>query len=185
MATQKAAHLTSPARKVKRTIPSKKTSLEAPWGTYLNELYNLFKFDSEVSVSSISFVSESIYKATITSTNYNKLMALKKILYNEIIFGNVTLKIAFDYKAPTDEDNSQAWRDAFEGNPLFDKIETVVAPDGSNVNYAIFGRDIISFFNDDLSDYHGSKHMIVADIVKDVTSDKSVFPCTKTDDENT
>ena len=185
MAAQKVTHLTSPTRKVKRTIPSKKASLEAPWGTYLSELYNLFKFDPEVSVSSISFVSESIYEATITSTNYNKLMALKKILYNEIIFGNVTLKITFDYTAPTNEDNSQVWRDAFEGNPLFDKIETVVAPDGSNVDYAIFGRTIISFFNDDLSDYHSNKHMIIADIVKDVTSDKSVYPCTKTDNENT
>jgi hypothetical protein len=184
MAAQKITHLTSPTRKVKRTIPSKKVALEAPWGTYLKELYNLFKFDPEVSVSSISFVSESICEATITSTNYNKLAALKKILYNEIVFGNVTLKITFDYNAPTDEDNSKAWRDAFEGNPLFDKIEGVKTPDGSTVNYAIFGRDIISFFNDDLSDYHGSKHMIVADIVKDVTSDKSVYPCTKTYDEN-
>lgn len=182
MTTQKATHLTSPTRKVKRTIPIKKVSLEAPWETYRKELYNLFKFDPEVSVEQISFVSGAIYEVVITSTNYNKLMALKKILYNEIVFGNVTLKIAFDYKAPTDEDNSQAWRDAFEGNPLFDKIETVVAPDGSNVNYAIFGRDIISFFNDDLSDYHSNKHMIVADIVKDVTSDKSVYPCTKSND---
>jgi hypothetical protein len=172
-------------KKVKGNMLREKVSLEAPWETYRKELYNLLTPDHELMVSDhTSFVSESVYEATISSTNYNKLMALKKILNNEVVFGNVTLKISFEYDAPVDEDNSQDWRDAFEGNPLFDRIESVGTPDGSTVNYAIFNREIISFFDDDLSDYHGNKHMIVADIVKDVISDTSVYPCTEFDAEN-
>lgn len=172
-------------KKVKATMLNEKVALEAPWETYRKELFNLLTPDHELMVSDhVTFVSESVYEINVFSTNYNKIMALKKILYNEVVFGNVTLKITFAYVGPDNENNTQAWRDAFEGNPLFDRIESVGTPDGSTINYAIFNRDIISFFDDDLSDYHGNKHMIVADLVKDVVSDKSVHPCTEFDAEN-
>ena len=154
--------------------------LSSPWEIYRKRVYNIFSKDPEVEVQAISGeVVDGVFSFTISSVNSSKLAAIKKILKNDIPMGNITVHIDFEDLsdgAPTVED----FEIAFDGNSLFDEIYTAEIPGGAEIYYAIFNREIISYFSDDLTDYCGRAHEIAADIIRDITIESpEVSICTK------
>ena len=101
--------------------------------------------------------------------------------------GNITITISFRcvnnelYRdLQNDRITGSDFTDAFTGNPLFSKVVTEVFPGGAKVYYAVFKREIITFFNDNMTDYHANSHFIVADIVKEIANeDSAVNVCTE------
>ena len=163
--------------------------LSAPWVTYFKMVYNVLSGDPEISMPrSISDEGDGVYSFYIESPNATKIIALSKVLKNEVEMGNITIKV--QYRCTDDayiellneQITVKDYEDAFTGNKYFVKIVQEPAPVGS-FDYAVFSRDIITFFNDDMTDYHANAHYIVADIIKDITDPSHVCPCTYFEDD--
>jgi hypothetical protein len=173
----------SVARNLKKKVDKKETvGLSAPWETYHKEVWNLFKDDANVTVDDhITEEGNGVYSFAVTSSDINKVAALNKILKTVVPMGNITLKININYEADDAPATAEDWTTAFEGNPLFSTIVSAEPLPGlPEIDFAVFEREIITFFNDDTSDYCGNAHKIVADIVRDVTkSSATVRPCTR------
>ena len=169
---------------------SAEVKLSAPWVTYFKMVYNVLTGDPEISMPTvIEDEGDGVYSFYIESPNSTKIIALSKVLKNEIVMGNITVKVQYRctndaYIELLNEDIfASDYEDAFSGNKYFVKIESVKSPVGS-FDYAVFTRDIISFFNDDMTDYHANAHYIVADIIKQITDPSNVMPCTFFEEAN-
>ena len=159
-------------------------ALSAPWVTYFKMVYNVLMGDPEISMpKTIEDEGEGVYSFYIESPNATKIIALSKVLKNELEMGNITVKI--QYRCTDDayiellneEITVKDYEDAFTGNKYFVEVVQEPAPVGT-FDYAVFSRDIITFFNDDMTDYHANAHYIVADIIKQITDPSHVCPCT-------
>ena len=168
-----------------------KVKLQAPWEAYRKMIYALFAKDPDINVQSDSCTEKdgkvSFY---IESQNSDRLAALQAILSNEVTMGNITLTIDFKYanKKPTTkygQDSIEAWNVAFTGCPYFVKTVSVADPAGTPWNYAVFSRDIISYFDDNMADYCANSHKIAADVIleimaaNDIVGGNSMHVCTE------
>ena len=70
--------------------------ISPPWTTYYRELVELFKKDKEIFIE----YDEDKNEIEITTTKYEKSLALKKVLPCEKDFGGTKLKINVIYKEP-------------------------------------------------------------------------------------
>ena len=156
-----------------------KVNLSSPWDQYAKKLHYLLDPDPEVFIGLEPVYDEekNAYIVTISSDNSNKLLALQRILKSDIMFGSVRLLVEFEFTDDT-EATVEDYETAFEGNYLFVDTAEKAIP-GSSVNYAVFSRDIISYFADNLQDYRGYSHEIVADVVRDLKNDDDVIVCTE------
>lgn len=139
------------------------THISAPWITHYHMIDALFKNDPEVTVE---------YDKVNTTVklfvrNQDKAEALTKLMPVEIPFGNVILHIsvipANDGWKPDDY-----IRKAFAGNPIFDDVYEVGITKEAPIYYALFKKEIIKFFDDNLSDPHGYVFTLAQDIAKNV-----------------
>ena len=182
MATRKVSATVRSTSKSKAA--SKEVGLSSPWVTFQKEVYNLFEPDPTVHVDpTVTDEGDGVYSFTIYA-NHTKIAALKKIIKNEIKMGNIILKVYFEADDIDDEATDNDWKTAFADNPYFVEYQHSSAPGLEAMAYAVFDRKIITFFNDDLTDYCCNKHMIVADLVKDVVNPSQVYPCTLADGAN-
>lgn len=141
---------------------SNKVGLSTPWVTYARKVNALFEEDPEV------LVDYDIEGPTLTIyvENAAKADALEQLLPATKEFGNVTLNIKV---VPANSQTKVSlFRNAFAGNPIINKIETVEIAPGSPVNYVIFAREVVSFFNDDLGDYFGAESTLYENLARDV-----------------
>lgn len=155
-----------------------KFEMSAPWYVFHSQVKKLFEQDNEVNVDETLQESDDLgYTFGIYSDNKEKLQAIKKLIGSKIVFGSIPVII--DY-GENGEDAASIWEKAFTGNPLFCKVVKNDMPIYGSCNYALFKRDIVSFYGDDLSDINGNLHYIVADLVKEVVSNTgNVFVCTE------
>ena len=156
----------------------------SPWDTYKHIIFEFFSKDPDINVQDGDMSHEgSVYTFWIESQNSERLAALESIMKNDIEMGNITLHIDFKYaNGPVDTyfdpNNGETWKTAFLGNYNFEKLITQQFSPASVASYAIFGRDIISYYNDNLQDYCGNSHIIPADAVKQFTVETGVIVCT-------
>lgn len=154
-------------------------NIEAPWFTYFKEIYNLFEKDPELTVDSeLTEKDDGNYEFMIASKNGDKLNAIERLLGYGRVFGAIKVFIKYGYENVKDEDWAEVYRKAFEGNPYFQEVAEYQLPMFGTSTYAIFKKDIITFYNDNLGDYHGNDHYIVADLVKDIITDQNIYICT-------
>lgn len=171
----------TPKTEEKKVNSSKNASLAAPWVIYYKKVAELLYGDEEVEVSELDENNDKPEKSfTIATDNFAKLTALKKILKNDIKFGNITLHINF-MDASDGTVTVEDWETAFKGNEYFEGISGSdpkhPAPEG--FKYALFSRDIIDFYNDDLTDCYGYDHVLPANIAKEITNENStIYPST-------
>ena len=160
----------------------KNVGLSAPWVTYFKMVYNLLSVDPELRLpTTLKDDGNGKYSFWVESGNATKIIALSKVLRSEIKMGNVTLSISFrcvnnivEGVREATEITGADFSDAFAGNPNFAKVVSEILPGAATVYYAVFKREIITFFNDDLTDYHANAHFIVADLVKEVANESNV-----------
>ena len=82
-------------------------------------------------------------------------------------FGNVTLTIQV---VPADEDKAQkdildVFKKAFKRNS---NVKDIVSIEmfGATMNYIVFKKEVVQFFNDDLTDLHGAESTLNGDYRK-------------------
>lgn len=148
--------------------------LSPPWITFVHELDALFGPDPEIEI--VYENTEPRVKLYVESTS--KAEALTKLLPVEKEFGNVVLKIEV---IPANEDKDtpvDLIRRAFEDNPVLEQIASVSNPYGT-INYAIFKREVVQFYNDQMDDAYGNKNTLYQEIAKDVFGQQDgVYFCT-------
>ena len=153
-----------------------KLDLSTPWVTFAKKIKTMFEKDPEVNV----VYSNNDVEVKLYVDNYAKADALSAILPTEKTFGNVVLKITV---VPSNVTLNRVtlFRNAFANNPILNRVETVHPTQDSSINYFIFNRDVISFFNDDLSDFYGMESTLAEDIAREIfdIEDEAIFFCTE------
>lgn len=127
-----------------------KMKLSPPWITFVNKIKALFDGDPDIKFQ----YDEDEYSLKIFVEDAEKADALMKLLPTQKEFGNVVLKIAV---IPADDeiDYLDLFRSAFKGNPNVSDITSVELPAGGLLNFVVFKKEVVQFFNDDTSDLHG------------------------------
>lgn len=148
----------------------KEVGLESPWCNFYKKVWNVLTRDPELKVTDLVETGSGDYEFNVESSNAEKIIALSKIIKNNVEFGNVSVSIKFlvtnaeNDEEPTIED----YQTAFEGNELFCEIQET-----SLYDFVIFNRDIISFYDDNLCDYCLNTHMIAADMAREISNEVS------------
>ena len=109
-----------------------------------------------------------------------KADALTKILPAEKEFGNIKLNIQV---IPANETQSLAmiYRNALNGNPVFDKVKEVKVADGAKFNYVTFAKEVVQYYNDNMGDPNGLNSTLYQEIAKDLfNTEPGMFYCTNT-----
>lgn len=151
--------------------------LSPPWNTFVNELKLLFGEDTDIRINYI----EGSNEVLLYVDNPEKAYALTQILPNQRIYGNVCLNITVIPANNLNEATEDLFRKAFKGNPVLSNVLTVPSPYGS-MNYALFRKQVVQFYNDELCDPHGNKSTLFEEIARDVFGEESgIFFCTDTD----
>ena len=151
--------------------------LSAPWVQFFREIEALFERDPEIKV---------IYKddevaIKLYVENHDKAEALEQLLPSEKIFGDVIVKICVIPSNDHLRTELDLLEVAFKGNPVFEYAEAVETPYGT-FNYAIFKKEVIQYFNDNIGDINGKKSTLSEDIARDVFETTNVHYCTSTFD---
>ena len=139
-----------------------KMKLSPPWITYVNELKALFGQDPDITIE----YDEDENSVRLFVDNVEKADALTALLPAVKNFGNVDLYISV---VPANMKNSYASlvKTAFNGNPVMSDVTTVQTPFG-NITYAMFRKEVVQFYNDQMDDLNGNKSTLYQDIARDV-----------------
>lgn len=154
----------------------KNIKLSAPWITFSREVSALFEKDPDVT----THYNDTNKEILVEVKNYEKAQALKKILPKERAFGGVTVKIKVQYD-DSEKPLIECYETAFKNNPAFSytfTVETTANP----INYVIFAKEVVQYWNDDLSDPHGVTSTLYENIAEDIFgTDKGIIFSTDSD----
>lgn len=135
------------------------STLTPPWENYRNLVEAFFEFDDDILVEKKILDEGGEKHILVVVGDHNKFEALDKILTKKIVFGNITVIVDL-YDAENDTDNSidvATIEAAFQGNMMVDKLVNDEDATGTNYCYVVFDdSDLIQFYSDDLTDYHGN-----------------------------
>lgn len=149
--------------------------LQAPWITFYEEL-SLF-FDEDLDVQVIFDEAENTVNMYVA--NASKAEAITRLIPAEKKFGTVTLYINV---IPGNQAKNDALADvtnAFKGNPIVNSIQTLDSIPAYKFTYVIFRREVVQYWNDDLSDAFGNCTTLWQDVAKRLFGDvPGIYFCT-------
>lgn len=153
------------------------TQLSAPWETYYKKLQALLGDDPEISLK----FDKAAGVIKIYVDNAKKADALDRLLIARKVFGNVKINITV---IPSNKVYHGEYEDlydcAFDGNPVFVGTQYASLPEGGDLSYVIWSREVAQFFNDNLADYQGNQTMLYEQIARDVLKyEPAVYHCTE------
>lgn len=156
---------------MKKAVKKKDTNLkmQSPWVTYYNKVNALFGKDPDIKVELKDDHDSSIKEIILYVNDEVKANAINLLLKNDINMGNLTLKV-YAVCPNTDNDAKSALNTietAFKNNPIFKNtinVDTVIG----NVSYAVFAKEVVQFFNDDLTDAWGNYNGLPEDIAREI-----------------
>jgi hypothetical protein len=154
-------------------------SLSSPWEKVRVKVEELFKSDPEIKVSKECVCNNNRASFSVSSANSEKISALRRIMKNNMVFGNIILTIRFvDLNKKNSQITKTDWEKAFGGNPIFEGIYTEDIP-GGQTTYAMFSHEVLDYFADNLLDPKGYEHEVVAELVRDLVNEESqIIPAT-------
>lgn len=158
-----------------------KLKLSPPWIAYYHEINELFRKDPSVNVT----YDEDAMAINLYVTDPVKADALAQILPTEKNFGSISLKInvipANDVPGwpITYAHFSSIYEAALSGNDAFSYLRMVPWDENKSFTYIVFVREVVQYFNDDISDLFGAVSTLYEDLARDVFIDKEgVYFCT-------
>ena len=146
--------------------------LSAPWVKLYKEIETLFRHDEDIALS----FDENEKVITLRVDNAVKADALEKIMPKEKIFGNVTVKINV-VPSNKEETYAELFSRAFEGNSALTGVYCMDTPMGK-MGYAVFRREVVQFFDDNISSPYGITSTLYQEIAKDIFEDPGLSFCT-------
>ena len=158
--------------------PTKKTEknveMQSPWVTYYNKINALFGSDPEIEVN-LDTTDSANPKITLYVDNTVKANSINMLLKSEVDMGNIKLTVSAvcpNNKVSSAKAGAAIIESAFKNNPIFKEAVTVETLIG-NISYAIFQKEVIQFYNDDLTDAWGNFNGLAEDIMREVIDDKN------------
>ena len=157
----------------------KKVSLSSPWSIYFRQVQSLFKKDPGVKV----VLDDDAPELKIYVEDAEKADALSKLLPTSKNYGNVNLKVSVIPADMTGEALVDVFEKAFKGNGAFVDI---IHSDTLQQDYILFKKEVVQYFNDDLSDAHGICSTLYQDLAKEVFVDLGarIFFCTEVNESD-
>ena len=155
-----------------------KLKLAAPWTIYYRQMQALFNKDKDVRV----IFDEDTPAVNIYVGNNTKAAALTKLLPEKQTFGNIVLKINVVPGNEGAQSSLGLIQDALYGNEAVVDIVPVTGVFTNPLLYVIFAKEVVQFFNDDLSDAHGICSTLYQDLAKEILGQlPGVYFCTDVD----
>ena len=159
----------------------KNVKLSPPWFTVHRMAKALFGNDPQIDIRDLSDETDGQYVYIMVVNDEKKASAIKAILKNPVELGNTTVKACI--YGPNENEvqdlNSldiDVYQTAFSGNPIFEK--TVLDQKGFyKIGYCVFKKEVIQFWNDDLSDYLGNYSGLASDIAREILNSDGVQFC--------
>ena len=136
--------------------------LSPPWITFYKEICAMFSQDEDIRIE----YNEDKSAITLLVKKYEKAEALKRIMPKEKAFGNVVVKINIEYRNGI-QTVEEAYKLAFENNPAF-KYTFVFQADTNAITYVVFKKEVVQYWNDDMSDPHGVTSTLYENIADDI-----------------
>lgn len=162
-----------------------KLKLSPPWVLYYKKLNTLFEYDKDVLV----IYDEDEMEIKLYCSDNNKSEALSLLLPNTISFGDVELKITVipsnektnKVKITINNPETAIYVLFNTNNDYVESVEVIPTPFGK-FTYVIFIKEVVQYFEDDLSDFYGVKSTLCEDIAREIFKDiDGVFFCTSID----
>ena len=151
--------------------------LSPPWITYFNFLKHSVGNDPCVDVLDIEEATEDFdYLVKINVKGRERAAALATILNPCKEFGNVIVRIKImrcgrevePIECPQDLTGlARVYKDAFCTNRYFNEVK-IIKIFGASLLFPIFKKEVIQFFNDDISDYYNNYNGVAADVFAEV-----------------
>ena len=143
-----------------------------PWTIVIRKLEALFDGDPQIAFNT-DFSGEHPC-VILACNNGDKVTALQQILPEEVIFGNVRLKVIVDGTPSNRAFTSKVelFDTAFSGNPAYAK-SVCPAEEGYQwigTTYVVFKNCVVQFAADNLNDCHGIISTLYQDIAEELLS---------------
>lgn len=155
----------------------KNTKMVSPWIEYYRKVEAFFEKDPSVTV----IFDDEAKNLKLFVKGSAKADALTQLLPSERTFGNVTMTISV---IPANEEKTKAdlFRDALSGNEALVKIADIIGVFTNPISYIIFEKEVVQYWNDDLSDAHGVCSTLYQELAKEIFgSNEGIFFCTDVD----
>lgn len=154
-----------------------KMKISPPWIQYVNKLRALFGRDEEIK---INYNNDDV-EVKLMVENSEKANALTQLLPTSVNFGNVVLKVTV-----VPANCKGAYKDlfeiAFDGNPAFKYMETVDNVFTNPISYVVFAKEVVQYYNDDMSDIHGVRSTLYETLAEEIFEGaQGIYFCTDTD----
>lgn len=148
--------------------------LAPPWETFYNNIKAFFGKDSEIKIT----IDEDDYTVKMYVDNQRKADALTKLLPEEKVFGNITVKVKV-IPANKEETYGDLFIEAFRGNRVLKYVSSGDTPFG-NFEYIVFNDDVVQYYNDNMMDVNGNRTTLYQEIAPEVfDAPANVHFCTK------
>ncbi len=154
-----------------------KMGLSSPWVTYARKVHALFAEDPDIQcVWDDEDITLKLYV-----NNALKADALEQLFPETKDFGNVTMEIAI-IPANDNITKSDLIKTALAGNPIVSYVEHIDVLNNP-IDYIVFEKEVIQYFNDNLGDIHGVESTLYEDLAREIFEEHDgVFFCTDIDD---
>ena len=146
--------------------------LAAPWITYKKYIDMFFGKDPEIKI----LFNEEEPELKLVVSNPSKAYALSKMLPSYKEFGNVRLNISVE-NAKEEMTSEALLLAAFKGNHILENVRTYKTPFG-DVSYALFKKEVVQFYNDEMSSIEGLKSTLYEDMTREVFENLNIYFCT-------
>ena len=160
----------------KQSTAKKKTKLSPPWWTVYNKIKAMFEADPDVTIQPMKETEDKTgFIIYLDTPDALKAVALNKILKLKYNFGNITLTVKvrvvdnqskqFNPRTDTDYDS---YLDALATTPAVIDIREVEDMCGNKWIVIDFKKEVVQFYNDDLTDFYGNWNGLYTDIATDI-----------------
>lgn len=143
--------------------PKSTMRLSPPWVTYVNKLKVMFGRDPEIEIQ----FDDDTPEVKLFVANQRKYEALQHLLPDRMAFGNVNMIITL-VPANQQMTGEQIICAAFEGNPVFSQVVTVSGVYENPITYAMFEKEAVQYWNDNMGDPHGVTTTLYQDIAESI-----------------
>lgn len=136
--------------------------LSAPWYSYYQELVALFGQDKELA---IEFDEDELLNTIYVYGNDEKAYALTQLIPAAKEFGSITVRTRIIPANRRVESDYELLLKAFKDNPVF---VTGIKEEMTDMNYILFKKEVVQFFNDQFDDPRGYRSTLYKTIADDV-----------------
>ncbi|MCL1990026.1 MAG: hypothetical protein FWG67_03965 [Defluviitaleaceae bacterium] len=153
------------------------TQLSPPIYTYFNALKHTIGNDPELNVFDMVNTEDGNYLIQVDVAGirgHEKAQALATIVDSDkTVMGDTKVFVEFLHRGQVIQPFENVinyltlFNTAFKTNRLYVKIESTLSL-GKHILYPIFEKEVIQFFNDDLSDFHQNFNGVAASVFRDV-----------------